>query len=776
MFLSVGQSTGQSVSMPNVRDIVQADGSDPVPSVVLAPPPRTPAQHLNWKWYTRITLSTTTTSTLSTTANTPTNVIQPQLTSTVQTPLTHSSSLFPSAAALAGVSSPATTSVEQLTSPYYVAPSPAVQPVNAASVTRSWAGLLNAFNGSTTSTKAPSIIILANTESAFSKTSEFTTTTLLATTFSTSSPVPSTISRTSLPPVLLMPQISRTILRIPSTTAAPFWVRPVATATTMMVVDTSSIDYRRSLDSASPLVSLGVAVIATQDPGELKLYRDYLANRLTDLYRLAVQKYNAIYDTTPTLASNFVPDNGTSDLQANFTALVLQMTSNSSATPGLNNVTVVFLVKNNNGSVLPASTVLARLNTLTDDEMAGALGASVLQRPTTSAALVVDDTWLTYPNGTAWNYTSFTVSPGFSNSAQSWSLIGAIVGISTVAIVLLSMALVWLIFFIHKRCTKKPTNTAQAPVIMTDNMQIITIPPPASRQPISVDHGMQTVVLPRRTILPSYESNQPNGHAKSHDESLPNNHRPQAPTPYSMMDLYGRETTTYSTQYSYAAQNSLPDRQAPDISPNVSSGASMSPPSPPKPPRMINEPQYAQSNGDRYRNGSSNRAISNEIASSTNGRVKLLSVVKTNRVEPGGSATVVPPNGEQVELQERPPRREQRLPKAQPIPERIRSVDGSSSEPKRQKSGLSVTDAQRRDQPRGDGNAERDRRDRSTRRTLTADHEPKQLDEPRRNLSRSPAATTAAALPYDQTVREIRREVRLWRRSQTSYAPYQGDR
>ena len=69
---------------------------------------------------------------------------------------------------------------------------------------------------------------------------------------------------------------------------------------------------------------------------------------------------------------------------------------------------------------------------------------------------------------------------------------------------------------------------------MTETPEIIRIAapiPPPRQLPVSVDHGMQTVILPRRTIfeasLPSYQSNPEatNGDLRNHEYEYYSEHR-----------------------------------------------------------------------------------------------------------------------------------------------------------------------------------------------------------------------------------------------------------
>jgi hypothetical protein len=93
------------------------------------------------------------------------------------------------------------------------------------------------------------------------------------------------------------------------------------------------------------------------------------------------------------------------------------------------------------------------------------------------------------------------------------------------------------------------------PIVQRENSQIIRIPLPASQQPLSVDHGMQTVILPRRSVQqPSLtskvnEAEERNGHVSRNRKDGQD---------VGVGQVY--QETMYHAQYSYATGNAPADR------------------------------------------------------------------------------------------------------------------------------------------------------------------------------------------------------------------------
>ena len=156
-------------------------------------------------------------------------------------------------------------------------------------------------------------------------------------------------------------------------------------------------------------------------------------------------------------------------------------------------------------------------------------------------------------------------------------------------------------------------------MVTTESNGVVYIPPPVSGQPLSMhmDQGIQTMMLPRRSTLnkPDYPVTRTNEYPD----------QPYYPPPSSYMNY----NTHYTNQAYEQVEEPLPTNN------QYTSSFQKSPqsrPAPPKPPRLINEPQGFKklSRSDRQPSWLATVQFStaNEIPTSLDKRVKLLSVVK----------------------------------------------------------------------------------------------------------------------------------------------------
>ncbi|XP_055346077.1 mucin-2-like [Paramacrobiotus metropolitanus] len=370
--------------------------------------------------------------------------------------------------------------------------------------------------------------------------------------------------------------------------------RPTTTTTTFQPPTTTVTTV------ATPLANEMLRIVIAQPRWDrtnsvLSTYRTRMEAGLLKVFQEADRRYvsllederlisNATNITTPGFTTTVTPVSNVTIIQINGTSL------NGTAATQVDFILLhTDLAFGPQWSVLNASDGLERVNLLSNDEISSILGSVVLQRPSVISGLTQNS------------------SRPSSASISSPDYYGIIVGVSTAAAVLLAICLVWLLLCIWIRCIRKPPKTV--PTLVSHHFTATQTSLPSLRpQPGEFkDQGIQTVLMPRKKSL------------------VPGGPLEQLPNP---LQLRGTKETTF-IQKSFSDKQPTPDR---GVRISESRPVQAAFPSRTQPIREIpvaNSEQPRVQSRDRTVNRPEDAMIKGGA-----GRVKLISVIKTNHIDP----------------------------------------------------------------------------------------------------------------------------------------------